>query len=105
MGIMNPVKRRLLIMWIFTKAPSVNWQDLKANDIIIDVREKNEYKPIKGFKTKNIPLGQIDTVESKEKVYLLCASGARSKLATKKLRNKGIEAYNISGGLNSYGRK
>lgn len=92
-------------MWIFTKAPSVNWQDLKANDIIIDVREKNEYKPIKGFKTKNIPLGQIDTVESKEKVYLLCASGARSKLATKKLRNKGIEAYNISGGLNSYGRK
>lgn len=92
-------------MWFFTKAPSVTWQEVESGVQIIDVREKNEYRQIKGYKTKNVPLGQIDQFETKDKVFLLCASGARSKLATKKLRRKGIDAYNIKGGLSSYGRK
>lgn len=92
-------------MWFFKKVPSVTWQQLDKNAKIIDVREKNEYRQIKGYKTKNIPLGQIDTYQESGKVYCLCASGARSKMAAKKLRSKGIDAYNIKGGMMSYGRE
>lgn len=92
-------------MWIFKKAPSVTWQEINKNSNIIDVREKNEYRQIKGYKTKNIPLSQIDDYQDSGKVYCLCASGARSKMAVKKLRSKGIDAYNIKGGMMSYGRE
>ena len=92
-------------MWIFKKAPSVTWQEINNNSNIIDVREKNEYRQIKGYKTKNIPLSQIDDYQDRGKVYCLCASGARSKMAVKKLRSKGIDAYNIKGGMMSYGRE
>lgn len=91
-------------MWLFTKVPTVTWDEIEKDALIIDVREKNEYKQIKGYKTKNVPLSQLDSFNSDQKVYCLCASGARSKMAAKKLIKKGIDAVNIKGGLMTYGR-
>lgn len=91
-------------MWLFTKGPSVSWAEIDPTKLIIDVREKNEFRQIKGYKTKNVPLSELDNFTTDETIYVLCASGTRSKMAVKQLRKRGIDAINIKGGLLTYGR-
>ncbi len=35
-------------------------------------------------------------------VYVICQSGARSKLAAKKLKHQGYNAINVQGGMNTW---
>ena len=83
----------------FKRVPSIKYSDLNKDDLVIDVREKHEYQSNHIRGSKNIPLGQIKEYRSERPVYVICASGARSKRAVKVLRNNGVEAYNIKGGM------
>ncbi len=87
---------------MFKRLPTVKWSELDKKALIIDVREKDEFKAYNVKGTKNVPLSKIDNYSTSETVYVTCASGARSKMAVKKLRAKGIDAINISGGVMAY---
>ena len=91
---------------------SILAQDLKLkienNEIlhIIDVRSKDEYYGDIGHieGSKHIPLQKIATYIEELKtiddtIYVVCLSGKRSAAASKVLRNNGINALNISGGM------
>lgn len=91
-------------MFLFSSVPTVEWEDIKKGDFIIDVRSKDEYRNKSVKNTKNVPLETLDNFNTDKKVFVMCHSGGRSKGAVKALRKRGIEAYNISGGIMSYGK-
>ncbi|WP_082680404.1 rhodanese-like domain-containing protein [Caviibacter abscessus] len=89
-------------MFDFLKpVPSIKIEQLKEDMVLIDVRKEEEYKEghIKG--SKNIPLDKIESFcgDKNKKVYVICRSGRRSKIATKYLNKKGYDAYNVLGGM------
>ena len=70
--------------------------------LIIDVRNPHEYKAGHIKNSQNIPLDNIasktDHISKKGKpIVTVCASGRRSGIAAKILKNAGIEAYNGGG--------
>ncbi|QXA18153.1 rhodanese-like domain-containing protein [Streptococcus gordonii] len=92
----------------FTKVESISTAELekrlKTNIKLLDVRTPSEYNRghIKG--ALNIPLGQIDrySQSKEEELYVICHSGVRSRLAAKKLKKKGYDVVNVSGGMMSW---
>lgn len=89
--------------------------DLKINDIdevignieVIDVREPYEFKAraLKG--AINIPMQTLlsnpEKYLKKDKEYhLICQSGARSGMCSRKLRADGYNIINIAGGMGRY---
>ena len=92
----------------FTKVESISTAELekrlKTNIKLLDVRTPSEYNRgyIKG--ALNIPLGRIDrySQSKEEKLYVICHSGVRSRLAAKKLKKKGYDVVNVSGGMMSW---
>ncbi|EUJ33653.1 rhodanese-like domain-containing protein [Listeria floridensis FSL S10-1187] len=86
---------------MFQRIPSITTTELEKLDrpVIIDVRETHEYKGGHIPKAKNVPLGQIAAFSSTEPVYVICASGMRSKRAAKILRKNGVEVTNVRGGM------
>lgn len=90
------------------------WKDIKlANDITIedgkvlfDVRTTEEFEHVHAPASKNInhveALEKIDDLATKYKdmeVYVICRSGGRSEMVTLALREKGVRAYNVTGGM------
>lgn len=90
----------------FRRIPSISIKELnrKLNQkpLIVDVRTPDEFKNghIKG--AKNIPLDKISSYQPKEKAYIICQSGMRSKRASKILHNNGYDVVNIKGGMNKW---
>lgn len=92
---------------------SVNVQEAFKNtkdnnkNILIDVREQNEFRSGHAKGSKNFPLSQIQNIDIKqflnfENVYVICQSGGRSLRATEYLKSKNINAINVSGGTSSW---
>ena len=84
----------------------------KEKYVIIDVRTPPELTgqlgAIEGV--LNIPLqelarrtGEIEKYKN-VKIALICRSGRRSGIAQKMLADKGIETYNVAGGMIAYNR-
>ncbi|WP_277259687.1 FAD-dependent oxidoreductase [Olegusella massiliensis] len=73
---------------------------------LLDVRTAAEYDRghIEGF--VNIPVDElrerIGEIDTNKPAYLICQSGLRSYLATRILKQKGIDCYNFSGGFGFY---
>lgn len=92
-------------MFLFNKVPTISNRELAAllpeNPTIIDVREKHEFQGGHIPKAENIPLGKIGNYKKpvKEKLYIVCQSGARSKQAVSILQEKGYDAVNLKGGM------
>lgn len=92
----------------FKKLESVSMAELeellKTNIKLLDVRTPSEYSRghIKG--AQNIPLGQIEhfSQSKEEKLYVICHSGVRSRLAARRLKKKGYDVVNVSGGMMSW---
>lgn len=79
-------------------------ESFASGDIdILDVREPEEWQlgHIEG--ANSIPLGQLPTrwreVDAERKVVVVCLSGVRSNYAASLLRQVGIEAANMEGGM------
>jgi len=72
----------------------------------LDVREQEE-QAVGGIDgAHNIPLAQLRSrlaeLPRDKKILVNCASGQRSYFATRLLRQKGFNAYNLSGGFKTY---
>lgn len=77
---------------------------VREKALIIDVREKHEYKLSHIIGAKNIPLSELrdrtNEIPKDKPVYLHCRSAQRSYNALKALKNLGYEnIYNVSGGF------
>ena len=96
------------MFFLFTKVDSIPTteleQKLKENIQLIDVRTPGEFRRGHIKNAKNVPLNEIGqfTPITDKKVYVICQSGVRSKLAAKKLKKKGYEVVNIRGGMHAW---
>ena len=77
------------------------------NAFLIDVRTKEEYAGGHIDGSRNLPLDEIDKVDSiiKNKntpLYVHCLSGGRSARAVAYLKNKGYQDVHDIGGIMSY---
>ena len=96
------------MFFLFTKVDSISTieleQRLKQNIQLIDVRTPGEFRRGHIKNAKNIPLNEIGsyTPVSDKKTYVICHSGARSKLAAKKLKKRGFDVVNVKGGMHAW---
>ena len=77
------------------------------NAILLDVRTREEYASGHIEGSRNLPLDEIDKVDSviKDKnapLYVHCLSGGRSARAAAYLRGKGYREVHDIGGIGSY---
>ena len=90
--------------------PVKHWEDVAALDpqewFKLDVREEEELAVGSLANAHNIPLGflrsRLAELPEEKKILVNCASGQRSYFATRMLRQKGFDAYNLSGGYKTY---
>lgn len=89
---------------MFQKIPSIHVTELAELEepIIVDVRENHEFQAGHIPRAKNIPLVKIASYEPQGKIYLICATGMRSKRAAKILLKKGYEVINVRGGMSHW---
>jgi rhodanese-related sulfurtransferase len=77
-----------------------------AGAFVIDVREAYEYVAGHVAGALLMPLGQVhsrlDEIPKNAPVYVICASGNRSKTAASWMRNAGIDAASVSGGTSAW---
>jgi uncharacterized protein len=78
--------------------------DLEGNFLVIDVREPFEYKEGHAAIAKNVPLSQLkerlSEIPKNKKVYVICRSGRRSRVALKLLRQAGYKNVRpVRGGM------
>ena len=96
------------MFFLFTKVDSISTieleQRLKQNIQLIDVRTPGEFRRGHIKNAKNIPLNEIGsyTPLTDKKTYVICHSGARSKLAAKKLKKRGFDVVNVKGGMHAW---
>ena len=74
--------------------------------VLIDVRTSGEYNgPLYHIdQAISIPLSNLseslkDLDKNKKSYYMICKSGARSKMATKIMNENGFNAFNVTGGM------
>jgi len=75
---------------------------------MLDVRETSEWKTGHAPGAVHIALGNIDQAPKRlhkgRTVVVVCASGMRSRTATKHLRGLGFDATSVSGGMAAWQR-
>lgn len=79
----------------------------KSKIQLVDVRTKSEFKNKHIKEALNLPLQNLNNIEFKKynidtsmPIYLICASGNRSLMASIKLKKMGFsQIYNVSGGM------
>jgi rhodanese-related sulfurtransferase len=82
--------------------------DLSAlgDPVVIDVREPFEWEAGHAAGAVHIPLGdlgaRVDEVPRDAPVYVVCAAGGRSLQGAALLERHGVEAVNVTGGMNAW---
>ena len=96
------------MFFLFTKVDSISTleleEKLKTQIQLIDVRTPGEFRKGHIKNAKNIPLNEIGnfTPIADKKIYVICHSGARSKLAAKKLKKREFDVVNVQGGMHAW---
>lgn len=88
-----------LLSNLFGLKEPVNCSQLIKDGVpVVDVRTKKEFKSGHFKKSINLPLQDISSWCSKfndgDAVILVCKSGTRASLAKRKLKKRGVVAYN-----------
>lgn len=93
------------------KVDTITWQEFLKSEggdfFVLDVRNPGELKRGKAEGSVNIPVDtlrkNLSTVPKDKKIAVYCASGIRSGIAVRILKQNGYnEVFNISGGFMSY---
>jgi rhodanese-related sulfurtransferase len=94
--------------------PSLNATELNEKlkngkrPLVIDVRQPDEYRAGHIAGSKLIPLGElgkrINELPKDKEIVCVCASGSRSRSATKYLVGAGYNAFDMSGGMFTWQR-
>lgn len=68
---------------------------------LLDVREQAEWSSGHAPGAIHQRLGALDpdSLRDYDRVYVICRSGNRSATATRRLRDAGIDAHNVTGGI------
>lgn len=72
---------------------------------LIDIRETDEFAAGHIDGAKNVPMAELlqdHTLDPDETYYLICRTGARTKLATQLLSMQGLNIVNVADGLVSW---
>jgi rhodanese-related sulfurtransferase len=74
---------------------------LESGAALLDVREPDEWAAGHAAEAVHVPLRQLslDVLPEGEPLLVVCHVGGRSAMATQALRNAGIPAVNVSGGM------
>jgi rhodanese-related sulfurtransferase len=96
-------------MGLFTKVPSVTGSEavhlVAGGATLVDVRETSEWNAGHAPQAIHAPLSTLaDTgrLRGAGPFVLVCASGHRSRSGAKHLRDRGVEAFTLSGGMRSW---
>jgi rhodanese-related sulfurtransferase len=75
-----------------------------AGSVLLDVREPDEWSSGHAPSAIHHPLSQFDPTRLPEAdvVYVICRSGNRSARATQALRDSGVDARNVVGGMGAW---
>ena len=92
------------------QAPEVGFDELAASLAagapVIDVRMPDEYEEMHVPGAALLPLPDLarraDEVPRGERVYVICATGARSLAAAEALNNAGWDAVSVAGGTKGW---
>jgi rhodanese-related sulfurtransferase len=94
--------------------PSVSAAELNEklkngkHPLVVDVRQPEEYKSGHINGAKLIPLGELNQrmkeLPKDKEIVCVCASGSRSRSATKMLTGAGYNAVNMNGGMMTWSR-
>lgn len=91
-----------------TSAEQAHDASKQRDVVILDVRERHEWKAGHAPGSKNIPLSTLRarTVDlARNRRYIaVCRSGSRSRGATAQLRDAGLDVVNLKGGMHSWKR-
>lgn len=79
----------------------------KHDYYLLDVREEKEFAICRIANSKNVPMGQLPSeveslAELEKKVVAICHHGVRSLRAAVWLRQNGVEAYSLKGGVEDW---
>lgn len=100
-------------LFSFLFPPATTAQDAHAaverrEAVILDVRERREWKAGHAPGAKNIPLAALASRSTElavdRRTIAVCRSGSRSRSATAQLRKAGLDAVNLKGGMRSWQR-
>lgn len=94
----------------FKKIPSISTSEYQANknhmhSLLLDVREPHEFRNGHIPGAVNVPIRKLSNYsipKNKEKIYVICQSGMRSRQGAKILAQKGYAVTNIRGGMNAW---
>ncbi len=83
--------------------PLADWRDLRLSTAyLLDVREPDEFVAGHIAGATNVPLSQlrnrVTEVPRDRQVWVYCAAGQRAYFAQRLLRQRGVDALNLSGG-------
>lgn len=83
---------------------------LKDGSVLIDVREEDEHAAVRTPDARLVPMSTFaarfeDEVPSDGEVMVLCRSGGRSARVALFLRERGIDAVNVAGGIEAWARE
>jgi NADPH-dependent 2,4-dienoyl-CoA reductase/sulfur reductase-like enzyme/rhodanese-related sulfurtransferase len=87
--------------------PLADWRELRsATAYLLDVREPEEFAAGHVEGATNIPLSQlrrrVTEVPRDRPVWTYCAAGQRAYFAQRLLRQRGVDAFNLSGGYTTW---
>jgi rhodanese-related sulfurtransferase len=81
---------------------------LTGTALFVDVREEVEYEAGHVEGSVHLPIGEIrarwEELLGHEPVVVVCQIGQRSALVSDFLREKGLDAHNLEGGLQAWSR-
>jgi rhodanese-related sulfurtransferase len=87
-------------------APTAVEELVNGGAVVIDVREPDEWDAGHAAAARHIPMGQVearlDEVPRDVTSVIVCRSGGRSGTVTQFLNSHGINALNMSGGMNAW---
>jgi rhodanese-related sulfurtransferase len=77
-----------------------------AGAVLVDVRDPDEYENFHVPHAQLIPLAdvpeRIEEIPSDERIYVICATGARSARAVDYLNRQGYDSVNVAGGTKAW---
>ena len=92
------------------QAPEVGLDDmaraLGAGEVVVDVRERDEYAEAHVPGVTLIPLSELqqrwEEIPRDGRVYVICAAGVRSMKAATALRQAGLDVVSVAGGTKQW---
>lgn len=91
----------------FGQLPQVDVASVPSDALLLDVREDDEWKAGRAEGALHIPMSEFaarmgeltERAGEDERVYVVCRVGGRSAQVTQYLRQHGVDAVNVDGGM------